>query len=62
RSPARDIPRAARRVVLRLALFYVLATGIIVAIVPWTEAAAVEASTAFTGLPRSVTAASRRGA
>ncbi|MFE9747885.1 amino acid permease [Saccharothrix saharensis] len=42
RDPARDIPRAARRVVLRLALFYVLATGIIVAIVPWTEAAAVD--------------------
>ncbi|MFC6092387.1 amino acid permease [Saccharothrix lopnurensis] len=42
RDPARDIPRAARRVVLRLALFYVLATGIIVAIVPWTEAAAAE--------------------
>lgn len=42
RSPGRDIPRAARRVVLRLALFYVLATGIIVAIVPWPQAAAVD--------------------
>ncbi|WP_306748199.1 amino acid permease [Saccharothrix yanglingensis] len=52
RSPARDIPRAARRVVLRLALFYVLATGIIVAIVPWTEAAAVDgvAESPFVGL------------
>ncbi|WP_246291750.1 amino acid permease [Lentzea indica] len=38
RQPDRDIPRATRRVVLRLVLFYVLATGIIVAIVPWTRA------------------------
>ncbi|MEU4447264.1 amino acid permease [Actinosynnema sp. NPDC050801] len=42
RSPARDIPRAARRVVVRLTLFYVPATAIIVAIVPWTQAAAVD--------------------
>ncbi|MBW4718413.1 amino acid permease [Saccharothrix sp. SC076] len=42
RRPERDLPRAARRVVLRLALFYVLANGLIVAIVPWTRSAAAE--------------------
>ncbi|MFI9203997.1 amino acid permease [Streptomyces sp. NPDC053048] len=34
RDPARDIPRAARGMVLRLALFYVLAMAIVVSIVP----------------------------
>jgi L-asparagine transporter-like permease len=35
-DPVRDIPRAARRMVVRLALFYVIAIAIVVTIVPWT--------------------------
>ncbi len=52
RDPQRDIPRAARRVVLRLGLFYVLANALIVAIVPWTEAARADgvAESPFVGL------------
>ena len=38
-NPTRDIPRAARRMVLRLALFYCLAIAVVVTIVPWTETA-----------------------
>ncbi len=37
--PERDIPRAARRMVLRLVLFYVLAIAVIVVVVPWTVTA-----------------------
>jgi len=35
KDPVRDIPRAARRMVLRLALFYVAAMAVVVTIVPW---------------------------
>lgn len=42
RNPARDLPRAARGMVLRLALFYVLGTAVVVSIAPWTETAAGE--------------------
>ncbi|WP_184694865.1 amino acid permease [Saccharothrix tamanrassetensis] len=45
--PERDIPRAARRMVLRLVLFYVLAIAVVVAVAPWTATAqggAVDAS------------------
>ncbi|TCO47395.1 L-asparagine transporter-like permease [Actinocrispum wychmicini] len=38
-KPERDIPRAARRMVLRLVLFYVLAIAIVLAVVPWTVTA-----------------------
>lgn len=38
-NPTRDLPRAARGMVLRLALFYCLAIGIVVTIVPWTQTA-----------------------
>lgn len=46
-DPVRDIPRAARAMILRLALFYVAAILIVVIIVPWTVTAqggAIEAS------------------
>ncbi|MEV6240776.1 amino acid permease [Lentzea sp. NPDC051838] len=39
KDPARDIPRAARQMILRLGLFYVLAMTVIVTVVPWTVAA-----------------------
>ncbi|GGM50213.1 amino acid permease [Longimycelium tulufanense] len=39
RNPVRDLPRAARRMVLRLALFYVLGMAVVVSIVPWQDAA-----------------------
>ncbi|SHF28986.1 amino acid permease [Streptoalloteichus hindustanus] len=42
RNPARDLPRAARRMVLRLALFYVLGMAVVVSIVPWRDAASSE--------------------
>ncbi|GAA4316551.1 amino acid permease [Klenkia terrae] len=35
-NPQRDIPRAARAMVLRLGLFYVLAIMVVVLVVPWT--------------------------
>lgn len=35
KNPQRDIPRVARNMVIRLALFYVLAIAVIAAIVPW---------------------------
>ncbi|TDC00046.1 amino acid permease [Nonomuraea longispora] len=38
-NPVRDIPRAARRMVTRLALFYVLAIAIVLTVVPWTTTA-----------------------
>lgn len=38
-NPQRDIPRAARAMVLRLALFYILAILVMVVVVPWTVTA-----------------------
>nr|WP_042178370.1 amino acid permease [Kibdelosporangium sp. MJ126-NF4]CEL13142.1 D-serine/D-alanine/glycine transporter [Kibdelosporangium sp. MJ126-NF4]CTQ98830.1 D-serine/D-alanine/glycine transporter [Kibdelosporangium sp. MJ126-NF4] len=38
-QPERDIPRAARRMVLRLVLFYVISIAIVLAVVPWTVTA-----------------------
>ncbi|SDN71557.1 amino acid permease [Allokutzneria albata] len=45
RDPERDVPRAARSMVLRLGLFYVLGTAVLVLVVPWTEAAGTEGIT-----------------
>lgn len=39
-DPARDVPRAARAMIVRLVLFYVLAIAIVVTLQPWTEVAA----------------------
>jgi amino acid transporter, AAT family len=39
KDPVRDIPRAARAMVLRLGLFYVLAILVVVLVVPWTVTA-----------------------
>ncbi|REH17475.1 amino acid permease-like protein [Kutzneria buriramensis] len=39
KDSVRDIPRAARKMVLRIGFFYVLAVIVIVSIVPWTVAA-----------------------
>ncbi|WP_188989123.1 amino acid permease [Saccharopolyspora thermophila] len=36
-NPARDVPRAARSTVLRLALFYVLGMLVVVSILPWDQ-------------------------
>jgi AAT family amino acid transporter len=38
-NPTRDIPRAARQMVLRLALFYVLAIAVVLTIAPWSQTA-----------------------
>lgn len=38
--PERDIPRAARAMIWRLLIFYILAVGVIVTMQPWTETAA----------------------
>ncbi len=38
-NPQRDVPRAARAMVLRLGLFYVLAILVVVLVVPWTVTA-----------------------
>jgi AAT family amino acid transporter len=38
RDPARDMPRAARRTLVRLSLFYVLSIVVIAALVPWNSA------------------------
>ncbi|WP_010310787.1 amino acid permease [Saccharopolyspora spinosa] len=38
RNPGRDVPRAARRMVLRLGLFYVLGMLVVVSILPWNQA------------------------
>ncbi|RJQ81786.1 amino acid permease [Pseudonocardiaceae bacterium YIM PH 21723] len=40
RDPHRDLPRATRRMVLRLSLFYVLAMAVVVTVVPWQDTAA----------------------
>ncbi|WP_322105810.1 amino acid permease [Paraburkholderia sp. J41] len=40
KDPSKAIPRALRSMVLRLTLFYILALGIMVAYLPWTEAGA----------------------
>ena len=40
RNPVRDIPAALRNMGLRLFLFYLLALGIVVTIVPWTSTGA----------------------
>ncbi|MFX1677269.1 amino acid permease [Paraburkholderia sp. A2WS-5] len=40
KDPTRAIPHALRSMVLRLTLFYILALGIMVAYLPWTEAGA----------------------
>ncbi|RRO18141.1 amino acid permease [Saccharopolyspora rhizosphaerae] len=37
RDPGRDVPRAARSTVLRLALFYVMGMLVVVSILPWNE-------------------------
>lgn len=38
--PERDIPRAARNMIWRLLIFYILAVGVIVTMQPWTQTAA----------------------
>ncbi|MFI0464150.1 MULTISPECIES: amino acid permease [Saccharopolyspora] len=38
-NPERDIPRAARQMVLRLSLFYLLAIALVLTVVPWTTVA-----------------------
>lgn len=40
RNPVRDIPAALRNMGLRLFLFYILALGVVVSIVPWTATGA----------------------
>ena len=40
KDPSKAIPQALRSMVLRLTLFYILALGIMVAYLPWTEAGA----------------------
>ncbi|MDI2027364.1 amino acid permease [Saccharopolyspora sp. TS4A08] len=42
RDPARDVPRAARSTVLRLALFYVMGMLVVVSILPWNEVSSSE--------------------
>ncbi|GAA2813204.1 amino acid permease [Saccharopolyspora taberi] len=37
RNPARDVPRAARGTVLRLALFYIVGMLVVVSILPWNQ-------------------------
>jgi L-asparagine transporter-like permease len=38
-NPTRDIPRAARQMVLRLSIFYVLAIAVVLTIAPWSQTA-----------------------
>jgi L-asparagine transporter-like permease len=38
-NPARDVPRAARQMVVRLALFYILAIAVVLTIAPWSQTA-----------------------
>lgn len=45
-DPGRDVPRAARNTVLRLALFYVLGMLVIVSILPWDQVSGSEEVTA----------------
>jgi amino acid transporter len=40
KNPQKDIPKAARQMVLRLGLFYILAIIVIVSVMPWTVAVA----------------------
>lgn len=42
RNPTRDVPRAARGTVARLALFYVLGMFVVVSILPWNEVSTEE--------------------
>ncbi|MFD0921574.1 amino acid permease [Saccharopolyspora rosea] len=42
RDPGRDVPRAARGMVLRLALFYVLGMLVVVSILPWNQVSTSE--------------------
>nr|WP_228046066.1 amino acid permease [Saccharopolyspora sp. HNM0983] len=42
RNPARDVPRAARTMVLRLGLFYVLGMLVVVSILPWNQVSTAE--------------------
>ncbi|MGH3658285.1 MAG: amino acid permease, partial [Micromonosporaceae bacterium] len=42
-NPTEDIPRAARQMIMRLALFYVLAIAVVATVVPWTVTAAGDA-------------------
>jgi amino acid transporter, AAT family len=45
KNPGRDVPRAARNTVLRLALFYVLGMLVIVSILPWDQVSGSDAVT-----------------
>jgi amino acid transporter, AAT family len=38
-NPARDVPRAARQMVVRLAIFYILAIAVVLTIAPWSQTA-----------------------
>lgn len=42
RNPARDVPRAAKGMVVRLALFYVLGMLVVVSILPWNQVSTSE--------------------
>lgn len=42
RDPGRDVPRAARGMVLRLALFYILGMLVVVSILPWNQVSTEE--------------------
>lgn len=42
RDPGRDVPRAARNMVLRLGLFYVLGMLVVVSVLPWNQVSAEE--------------------
>ncbi|MGW0517204.1 amino acid permease [Crossiella sp. NPDC003009] len=42
KDPARDVPRAAKGMVARLVLFYVLGMAVVVSIVPWRETASAQ--------------------
>ncbi|MFR9731841.1 amino acid permease [Saccharopolyspora sp. MS10] len=42
RNPSRDVPRAARNMVLRLGLFYVLGMLVVVSILPWNQVSTEE--------------------
>lgn len=42
RNPARDVPRAARGMVARLALFYILGMFVVVSILPWDQVSTEE--------------------
>lgn len=42
KDPGRDVPRAAKGMVARLVLFYVLGMAVVVSIVPWRETASAQ--------------------